>query len=627
MSATVQRDYANHAASTLESWAPHTTLIMACFRVGEYLPVFLASLDAQTADHRDYELVFVIDGCPEDSEDVVARWAERTDFVVRIIVQENGGVASARNTGLRAARGRWVSSPDPDDRLDDEYLARIAEARSAAPGVDMVVGRIQLRDPQGRAIPHPLDGKFRDARRRVVDLGVDADADDIQTLGGSVFFSTERIREHDLRVHEGLPTASDADFIMRYLVATGARYLLVPDAIYHYQRRADDSSIVKRQERNIERFTVVFGETHRALLLSTTGECPRWLANTLLYFTSYLFRRNLQAQSPVYDTPAETLAIIDAELRRNLQLIGATHITAFRIVALPHEIRMAWIAAATNQRFTQTPVHALGSPRPAGRRHLALYLPLGSEVPAIETTARVVDQKVREVEFLGAPWVQQVVLIMQSAEAPHVLNVAGMELSGNDDDPGVAPGTEPRRLGVIGRVRRASYAIPLRIAGLTGASRRLAGVRVIDPSGVPAGPLAAAALNALPAEGATFWVVRDPGLPATSLPNGMRSVRRGSRAHFILMKHAAWLVAASLDGRVQQPFTRDVLEPTWQRAHVVTGALGAHDFRALNPLPVELLVVPTESERVEVTASGSRYRFAGSEVRSASSRGSSSGEV
>lgn len=627
MGTTVHRDYVNRVAADSVTWSPHTTLIMACYRVGEYLPVFLASLDAQTADHRDYELVFVIDGCPEDSEDVVARWAERTDFVVRIIVQENGGVASARNTGLRAARGHWVSSPDPDDRLDDEYLARIAEARSAAPGVDMVVGRIQLRDPQGRAIPHPLDRKFRNARRRVVDLGVDADADDIQTLGGSVFFSAERILKHDLRVHEGLPTASDADFIMRYLVATGARYLLVPDAIYHYQRRADDSSIVKRQERNIERFTVVFGETHRGLLLSTAGECPRWLANTLLYFTSYLFKRNLQPQSPVYDTPAETLAIIDAELRTNLELIGAAHIVAFRTVALPHEIRMAWIAAATSQRFTQTPVHALGSPRPAGRRHLALYLPLGSELPEIETTARVVDRKLREVEFLGAPWVQQVVLVMQSAEAPHVRSVSGMELSGNGGDPAAAPGAEPRRLGVIGRLRRASYAIPLRIAGLAGASRRLAGARVIDPSGGPAGPLAAAALNALPAEGATFWVVRDPGMSATSLPSGMRSVRRGSRAHFVLMKHAAWLVVASLDGLVQQPFTRDVLEPTWQRAHVVAESLGAHDYRALNPLPVDLLVVPTESERVEVTASGSRYRFADSEVRSASSRGSSSGEV
>lgn len=647
MSTAVQRTYTNLDAAGWRERKPHTSLIMACYRVEQYLPAFLASLDAQTADKGGYELIFVIDGCPERSEDIVRSWSETTDYAVRIIVKENGGVATARNTGFDHARGSWMSSPDPDDRLASDYLASIEAARLDHPDEHLFIGRIRLLDPAGAPLRHPLDGKYRDEAVRLVDLT--SHPDDIHTLGGSVFFDARRIAELGLRVHEGLSTASDADFIMRYLVATRARYVLVPDAEYFYQRRADDSSIVKTQERNIERFLTVFGVTHRALLDEAGTPCPRWLANTLLYFTSYLFRRNLQRDSPVYDTQPEVLRQVAADLRVNLQRIGVENIDRFSIVALPVEIRMAWTAAAIDMDDArrsregarlETPVQILFSNRNGLR--MALYAPLGADGTRVSVQGgEVVDRTVRSVEFLGEHWADQHVLFVRQRRSDHVrvgeFSGAGLLLGGepltereirarlHQDPPDEGePERQPaqasspvvrgaRRLLRI--ARRASYSVPLRASRLPGLHRRVAGACVIDAYEHEETRLREVA-NRIHSTGIVpIWVLVDPtSNPARRLRDlfGHR-VGRGTREHFALMKHAESLVSDRLDRATGAPFPADVLEVSW-RAVYVAGPIAERDYRVLNPAHLDRVVVSSEHAQQLLVADRGDYRFTRSEV-------------
>ena len=657
MTTAAPRAYSNFDDSSENARRPHTSLVVACYRVEQYLPEFLASLDEQAVDHGGYELIFVIDGCPERSEDVVRSWSVVTDFAVRIIVQENGGVASARNTGLDHARGTWVSSPDPDDRLSRHYLASIEAARAAHPDARMFVGRIRLLDPAGASVRHPLDGKYRSDGVRLVDL--EDDPEDIHTLGGVVFFDRRRITELGLRMHEGLPTASDADFIMRYLLATGAQYVLVPGAEYFYQRRADDSSIVKTQERNIERFRIVFGVTHRALLEAAGPDCPRWLANTLLYFTSYLFRRNLQRDSPVYDTDRTVLREIAAALRANLGRIGAAHIERFSLVAIPTEIRMAWLAAALEgerplgDHRMRTPVQLLFASRSTLR--VALYAPSGDSTSTYDVHGgELIDCKVRGVEFLGEHWVDQHVLLVRS-HRPDEVRVSAFS------DAGLVFAGEPvgeeeirQRLDLVpagGRVtrqhqpspvspvrdagrrlqrllRRASYSVPLRVSRLLGSGVRLDGVCVVDLRGPCDEARVREIAHRIRASAtAPTWSVGEPVRHPLRRLHGLvrHRVGRGSREHFVLMKHADTYVSDRLEVVTRVPFPDDLLEANWRSVYVAE-TIEDRDYRVLNPARIDHVVVASVGAQRLLIAHGGDYRFARSEVSALTAPGSSPGE-
>lgn len=633
--ARVLADDRNAVATAADSNPPHTTLVLACYRVERYLPAFLKSLDAQTADHFGYELIFVIDGCPEGSERVVRRWAEHCDYQVRIVVQENGGVAAARNTGFARARGAWISSPDPDDRLDSNYLAEIEAARVAFPDESMFVGRIRLQSPEGQDVRHPLDFKYVSGERRVVDLS--ETPDDIQTLGGTVFFDAERIAAHGQRVRRDLPTASDADFIMRYLLLNGARYVLVPSAEYLYQRRADDSSIVKTQEANIARFTTVFGVTHRSLLDAAGSECPQWLANTLLYFTFYLFRRNHRADSPVYSTSDWDLREIRAELAENLRRIGGAGIERFRIFDVPLEIRMAWLAAAQPDR-RRSPVERLHAEVRGSEIRVGFYSPDLGQPEALEAVgAEIVEAKTRRVEYLGGIWLHQHLLLLKRAPGGEAVAVRSggafdFELGGvplpaaeirrelGQQKPAAPPVQSPPRpagsrgMSLIDSLKRLRFSAPLRLARMSGYSKRFSAACVFSETSGDSPWLTALCGTAArdSSNGVNAWLVVEQG--DNRRANGVRTVRRGSVRHFILMKHARAVVSTGFALSERQPFPPEMLSKHWRFIYAPAESPAAREYRRLNPAPIDAIVAGDAEEEALYAGDGGDYRFFPSEV-------------
>ena len=75
-------------------------------------------------DFNDYEVIFVDDGSDDGTPEVLAQIAARHPQA-RIIRQENGGVARARNAGLAAATGRYVTWVDSDDWIEKDSLSRL----------------------------------------------------------------------------------------------------------------------------------------------------------------------------------------------------------------------------------------------------------------------------------------------------------------------------------------------------------------------------------------------------------------------------------------------------------------------------------------------------------------------
>ena len=89
------------------------TLVVPIYNMAQYLPRCVDSLLRQTC--RDFEIVLVDDGSTDASGAMCDRYAADHPGHIRVIHKENGGLSSARNAGIDAARGEFVIFPDPDD--------------------------------------------------------------------------------------------------------------------------------------------------------------------------------------------------------------------------------------------------------------------------------------------------------------------------------------------------------------------------------------------------------------------------------------------------------------------------------------------------------------------------------
>lgn len=103
---------------------PIVTVIIPTFNVAEYIGDALESLRTQT--FRDFEVV-IIDDCSTDNTVAIAE-SFSDAFPLSIIKSEkNVGAATARNIGLAASSGEWVTLLDADDTWMPEKLERQIE--------------------------------------------------------------------------------------------------------------------------------------------------------------------------------------------------------------------------------------------------------------------------------------------------------------------------------------------------------------------------------------------------------------------------------------------------------------------------------------------------------------------
>ena len=101
------------------------SVIVPIHNTEPYLPQCLKSILEQT--YRDFELILVDDGSDDGCPVICDRAAEK-DRRIRVIHQAAGGASAAREAGLRAASGEFVTFPDSDDWLDPPMFETLMTA-------------------------------------------------------------------------------------------------------------------------------------------------------------------------------------------------------------------------------------------------------------------------------------------------------------------------------------------------------------------------------------------------------------------------------------------------------------------------------------------------------------------
>lgn len=95
------------------------TVIIPIYNVENYIEECLVSVINQTL--KEIEIICINDGTKDNSMKVVEEYAKNDERIL-ILDKENGGLSSARNAGLRAARGEYVYFIDSDDYVELNML-------------------------------------------------------------------------------------------------------------------------------------------------------------------------------------------------------------------------------------------------------------------------------------------------------------------------------------------------------------------------------------------------------------------------------------------------------------------------------------------------------------------------
>ena len=115
---------------------PLISIVIPIYNVEKYVRKTLDSIYNQEFDEREFEVICVNDGTPDNSMQVVNEFALVYPNL-HIINQENQGLSCARNAGLRIAQGDYVWFVDSDDKVAEQSLKQLERIIINEPNIDI----------------------------------------------------------------------------------------------------------------------------------------------------------------------------------------------------------------------------------------------------------------------------------------------------------------------------------------------------------------------------------------------------------------------------------------------------------------------------------------------------------
>lgn len=215
------------------------SIIIPVYNVEKYVRKTLESILESTFPKSEMEVIVVNDGTKDDSMSIVNEFAAQFDNL-KIINQENQGLSVARNTGFKAARGKYVWFVDSDDWVEYDSLPFLLKHLEHS-DKDVLMFKIREYDEEGRIL---LERFFHDNKNEEQVSGTDVVLY-MKKYGIDITPMQQYIICRDFLLANNLFFVpgiyhEDMEFAPRMLI-TAKRVSVIPKVIYCYLRRSSGS--------------------------------------------------------------------------------------------------------------------------------------------------------------------------------------------------------------------------------------------------------------------------------------------------------------------------------------------------------------------------------------------------
>lgn len=212
---------------------PLVSVVIPVYNTERYVASTLESVLGQS--YGNLEILIIIDGSTDRSHEICKHYQ---DSRIRILVQENKGLAATRNTGINAALGRYIAFLDSDDTWYPEKIECHVEHLESDPSIGMSYSYSALMDEDGRAtglfqkegaepttfvdcfVQNVIGNGSNAVLRREVFTGQEDSVDGFKPLGGFM---------------ETLRRAEDFELWARIATCTPWKIACLPKALVNYR--------------------------------------------------------------------------------------------------------------------------------------------------------------------------------------------------------------------------------------------------------------------------------------------------------------------------------------------------------------------------------------------------------
>lgn len=210
---------------------PLLSVIVPVYNVEKYILKCLQSLDSQTYDH--FEVILVNDGSKDGSERIIHEFIKNKNKF-HLFSKENGGVSSARNYGLKVARGEWITFIDSDDLVTPEYLSCMVDGLMQEPADFCMSGFDKFYEATG-------ERKFSVLTKHNYGTFSEVYADLFWPSPVARLYSRELIEKYTIRFDERIKCGEDRAFNFDYL-CHAKKLLVVEGSNYIYRIRPNSAT-------------------------------------------------------------------------------------------------------------------------------------------------------------------------------------------------------------------------------------------------------------------------------------------------------------------------------------------------------------------------------------------------
>ena len=323
------------------------SVIIPVYGVEKYIASTVQSVLEQT--YKNFELLIIDDGSPDRSIEICQQF---TDSRIKIISQENRGVAAARNTGIHYAEGEYIALLDGDDIWLPQKLEKHVEHLENSPEIGVSFSRSAFINEAGEPLGIYQMSKLEEITPLDLLCRTPVGNGSVAVIRREVFeaikFQNKFYFDEDRQLHP----SEDVECWLRIAIQTDWRIKGIPEALTLYRVNSGGFSaqIFKKLsswEKMLEKLSFY---TEKELML-------QWRNPAMAYQLRHLARRavTLKAGSTAVELTNRALftywRILVEEPRRTLMTLSASYLLWLLPKSLYHSIENRAIQVTSlNQR-------------------------------------------------------------------------------------------------------------------------------------------------------------------------------------------------------------------------------------------------------------------------------------
>lgn len=265
------------------------SIIIPVYNAEKYISSCIESVLHQT--YNEIEVILIDDGSKDQSASICDDYARKDDRI-KVVHKVNGGVSSARNEGIKLAKGKYVCFVDSDDWLEPNGIDLLYSELQRA-NADLVSASYTFFTKHEKCQKSNCERVYenKDIVLNIIEI--------VKNSHGSVWgkiFKKDIINTLELFFHTDMPMGEDSLFVISYLQGCN-KISFIKESIYNYNRIVKYSAVKKYYEKYGEYNQIIFEQLVNIIRNSAIGKsemekCISMVANRMCCLSIFYYVEN-----------------------------------------------------------------------------------------------------------------------------------------------------------------------------------------------------------------------------------------------------------------------------------------------------------------------------------------------